>query len=94
LIDEYLDVVSNLTISDEKRQQLVIERKDHKISELEQNQTQVGLLRQEVSDMRKMLKQKGEKPFGYIMVNEKNEPLYYQNQNETTFKKYPEDRKS
>jgi len=94
LIDEYLDVVSNLTISDEKRQQLVIERKDYKISELEQNQTQVGLLRQEVADMRKMLKQKGEKPYGYIMVNEKGEPLYYQNQNETTFKKYPEDRKS
>jgi len=83
-----------LIISDSERQKAKLENQQKKIDVFEQNKTQVELLRHEVADMKKMLEQKGKKPFGYIMVNEKGEPLYYQNQNETTFKKYPEDKKS
>ncbi len=68
--------------------------KDRDKFALEDQKTEIGLLRQEVADMRTLLEKKGEKPYGYIMVNEKGEPLYYQKENETTFKKYPEDRKS
>jgi len=87
LIDEYLNVIPNLTISDEKRQQLVIERKDHKISELKQNQTQVGLLRQEVAEMRKMFKQKGEKPISFCFVEPDTGEYYLQDKDSTVFKK-------
>ena len=91
---EFSKAIPDLIISDSERQKAKLENQQKKIDVFEQNKTQVELLRHEVADMKKMLEQKGKKPFGYIMVNEKNEPLYYQNQNETTFKKYPEDKKS
>ncbi len=91
---EFRKAIPDLTIDPTKRQEVEIENQQKKIDVFEQNKTQVELLRHEVADMKKMLEQKGKKPFGYIMVNEKNEPLYYQKQNETTFKKYPEDKKS
>jgi len=91
---EFRKAIPDLTIDPTKRQEVEIENQQKKIDVFEQNKTQVELLRHEVADMKKILEQKGKKPFGYIMVNEKGEPLYYQNQNETTFKKYPEDKKS
>jgi len=91
---EFKKAISDLIIDPTKRQEIEIEKQQKKIDEIGQNKTQVELLRQEVADMRTLLEKKGEKPYGYIMVNEKGEPLYYQKENETTFKKYPEDRKS
>jgi len=86
LIDEYLNVIPNLTISDEKRQQLIIERKDREISELEQEKTQVELLRNEVVDMRKMFELKGEKPVSYVFVKDTGE-YYLQDADSTIFRK-------
>jgi len=82
MLDVYLKIEPDLIIKDRDK------------FALEDQKTEIQLLRIEVDDMKKLLQKKGEKPFGYIMVNEKDEPLYYQNQNETTFKKYPEDKKS
>jgi len=90
---EFRKAISDLTVEPTKRQEIEIEEQQKKIDEFEQSKNQVSLLRQEVADMRTLLEKKGEKPHGYIMVNEKGEPLYYQNENETTFKKYPKDKK-
>lgn len=94
---EFRKAISDLTINQTKRQEIEIEKQQKKIDEIGQNKNQVELLRQEVDDMKKLLQEQGYekgKPFGYIMVDEKGKPLYYQNPNETTFKKYPEDKKS
>jgi len=90
---EFEKAIPVLTVDPTEKQKIEIEKQQKKIDEFKQDKTQVALLRQEVAEMRKHLQEKGEKPYGFIMVDEEGEPLYYQNANETTFKKYPEDRK-
>ena len=64
-------------------------KKDRRIKELEEQKTEVKLLRTEVEDMKQMLLDKGDPPFGYIIVDENDVPRKYQDANSTEWKDYP-----
>jgi len=83
---EFQKIIPDLTLSEAERKQAELERKNRKISELEQNQTQVGLLRQEVADMRKRLGEKSEQVVNYAFIDD-NGICYYQSNDSLTFKK-------
>jgi len=70
LIEEYLQVVPNLTISDEKRQKARLEEQEKKITELSKKDNEIQELKQE---MEGFVKRVIEKNFRIVTLEEKQE---------------------
>jgi len=60
------------------------------VEPIKEKGSDIELLREEVRDMKQMLLDKGDPPFGYIMVNENDVPIKYQDADSTEWKDYPE----
>ncbi len=78
LLEFYLEAEPNLLIDVER---------------ITETDSDVKLLRQEVDDLKKLLIEKGEKPFTYIMVDKNGKAIKWQGSDSSKWEDYPEDKK-